>query len=124
VNDYHLVLQPDERSYLFHAETPDVCMEETGCADAVRNLVELDHDDGANFDIRFKELETAISERTELNDIRFSSHFDFVPATSFTTLVPVTIEIPSVEFQAHAASLVRASNFIYFCGSLIQWACS
>jgi GWxTD domain-containing protein len=114
VNDYRLVLEPDERSYLFHAEVSDVCSEDLGCADVNRNLAQLDPDDSPNFDIRFKELEAAISERAELNDIHFSSHFDSVPVTSFTTLVPVTIEIPSFEFQAQSSESGQAVQLHLF----------
>jgi hypothetical protein len=91
-----------------------VCSDETECADVFRSLVELDHDDSPNFNIRFKELEAAISERAELNDIRFSSHFDSIPVTSFTTLVPVTIEIPSFEFQARRSESGQAVQFHLF----------
>ena len=114
VNDYRLVLEPDERSYLFHAEVSDVCSEELGCADVNRNLAQLDPDDSTDFDTRFKELEAAISERAELNDIHFSSHFDSVPVTSFTTLVPVTIEIPSFEFQAQSSESGQAVQLHLF----------
>lgn len=98
VKDYRLVLQPDKRSSSFHAEVSDVCSNETECADVIRSLVELPGDN-PDFTIRFKGLEAAVYERAELNDIHFNCRFDSTPATAFTTLATVTIEIPSFEFQ-------------------------
>jgi GWxTD domain-containing protein len=99
-HDYRLVLQPDERSHLFQAAIPDGCTNETDCADSIRVLLELDPDDSPKFTSRFKELDAAISARAKLDDVAFGYHFDSIPATPFTTLVPVTIEIPSFELQA------------------------
>ena len=113
-NGYRLMLQPDERSHLFQAAVSDSCSNETDCADSIRGLLELDADDSPKFTSRFKELEGAIVARAELDDVPFSYHFDSIPATPFTTLVPVTIEIPSFEFQARRGDPGQAIQFHLF----------
>ncbi len=113
-NDYHLMLQPDERRHLFQAAVANGCTNETDCADSIRGLLELDPDDSPKFTSRFQELEAAISTRAELGDVPFGYHFDSIPATPFTTLVPVTIEIPSFEFQTRRGNPDQAIQLHLF----------
>jgi GWxTD domain-containing protein len=97
--DYRLEFPPQLAKHRFE---PDDVNETNAspCTDCNEMLSTPKAEDNSGFIPRFKELEAAIVARADLNDVRFSSHFDSIPATSFTTLVPVTIEIPSFEFQA------------------------
>jgi GWxTD domain-containing protein len=72
---------------------------DTVCTDCIEALSTPQADANVVFTPRFKELEAAIVARADLDDVPFSYHFDSIPATPFTTLVPMSIEIPSFEFQ-------------------------
>jgi GWxTD domain-containing protein len=70
------------------------------CTECIQELATPQAEADSVFTPRFKELEAAIVARADLDEAPFVQHFDSIPATPFTTLVPVTIEIPSFEFRA------------------------
>jgi GWxTD domain-containing protein len=69
------------------------------CTECIQTLSTPQAEAESLFTPRFKELEAAIVARADLDDVPFSYHFDSIPATPFTTLVSLSIEIPSFEFQ-------------------------
>jgi GWxTD domain-containing protein len=96
--DYRLQFPPELEKDRFK---PDGVHDasDTVCADCIEALSTPQADANVVFTPRFKELEAAIVARADLDDVPFSYHFDSIPATPFTTLVPMSIEIPSFEFQ-------------------------
>jgi GWxTD domain-containing protein len=97
--DYRLQFTPELKKDRFKPDDVHDASD-TVCTDCVEALSTPQADANAAFTPRFKELEAAIAARADLDDVPFSYHFDSIPATPFTTLVPVTIEIPSFEFRA------------------------
>jgi hypothetical protein len=67
-------------------------------------LLEPETEGSSKLIFRFKRPDSAIVEHADLNDVRFSYHFDSVPPTLFTTLVPITIQIPCFEFRSQSGA--------------------
>ncbi|MFZ3330864.1 MAG: hypothetical protein WA197_09555 [Candidatus Acidiferrales bacterium] len=76
--------------------------------------MELQTESRSKFNFRFKWLESAVVERADLADVRFSYHFDAVPATPFTTLIPMTIQIPTFEFGPQSGTSAQALRLNLF----------
>ncbi|MGB8437949.1 MAG: GWxTD domain-containing protein [Candidatus Acidiferrales bacterium] len=112
--EYRLTLEPDERSRLFQSAIPDNGTGETNCEECIRSLMELQTESRSKFNFRFKWLESAVVERADLADVRFSYHFDAVPATPFTTLIPMTIQIPTFEFGPQSGTSAQALRLNLF----------
>jgi GWxTD domain-containing protein len=112
--DYRLMLEPDERSYLFQSATADIGTYETNCEESIPRRLEPEADGGSKFNFRFKWLESAIVEHADLSDVRFTYHLDSVPATHFTTLVPITIQTPSFEFRSQSGASAQTLRLNLF----------
>jgi GWxTD domain-containing protein len=97
--DYRLEFLPEPEKDRFKPDGVHE-MSTLACAECMQALVTPQAEADSAFTPRFKELETAIVARADLDDVRFSCRFDSIPATPFTTLVPISIEIPSFEFQS------------------------
>lgn len=72
---------------------------ELGCTGCIREPVEASTEEIPSFVPRFKDLEAVAVAHLVRGDVNFKYHFDPVPVTYFTTLVPVTIEVPFFEFS-------------------------
>lgn len=112
--DYRLMLEPDERSHLFQAAVADNGTGETTCEECIQSLLEAKTEDSSKFTSRFQRLDSAIVEHADLNDVRFSYHFDSIPATPFTTLVPIVIQIPSFEFRSQSGASAQTLRLNLF----------
>jgi GWxTD domain-containing protein len=51
--------------------------------------------------LRLKELEEAVTAGIARHELPFNYHSDSIRATKFTTIVPITIEVPDREFNFH-----------------------
>jgi GWxTD domain-containing protein len=101
--DYRLEFPPELEKHRFEPDDVNgTCA--TACTDSDEMLSPPEPEVSPGFTPRFKELEAAIVAQADLHGVRYSSHFDSIPATPFTTLVPVSIEIPSFEFQTRRGS--------------------
>jgi hypothetical protein len=87
---------------------------ETNCEAWIQSLLEAEPEDSSKFTFRFKRLDSAIVARAALNDVRFGYHFDSIPATPFTTLVPIAIQIPSFEFGSQSGASAQALRLNLF----------
>jgi GWxTD domain-containing protein len=107
--DYRLDSQPAVLEGRFQFEDST----ELGCTGCVRELVEASAEEISSSVARFKNLEAVAAAHLVRNDVNFRYDFGPVPVTSFTALVPVTIEVPFFEFsqQGKTDELVRPNLF-------------
>lgn len=65
--------------------------------------------------VEFKALEAFAGARLDRSDILFSYDFDYAPVTHFTTLVPLTVEVPKYEPRPEAVNQQEARRLNLFC---------
>jgi GWxTD domain-containing protein len=112
--DYVLALPTAERDSLFQVEDP-VNFTSTGYFGYIRRSLDVNQEGSPEFVTRFGELEAVAASRLSRNDIDFSYHFATVPVTSFTTLIPITIEVPSFESRRQANETDLPTRLNFFC---------
>jgi GWxTD domain-containing protein len=93
--DYRLDDQPPELGDRFQFDGSI----ESGCTGCIREPVEASAEEISSFVPRFKDLAAVAVAHLIRDDVSFKYHFAPVPVTSFTALVPVTIEVPFFEFS-------------------------
>jgi GWxTD domain-containing protein len=65
--------------------------------------------------VGFKALEAVVVARVVRNDVLFSYDFDYSPVTHFTTLVPLTIEVPESELRKETGEQEETPRLNLFC---------
>jgi GWxTD domain-containing protein len=103
-----------ERDRLFHLEDPTDVMV-TGDVGYIPRSLALNEEGITEFVTRFGDLEALAVSHFSRNDIDFSYHFATVPVTSFTALVPLTIQVSSFELRRQANETDLPTRLNFYC---------
>ncbi len=132
--NYRLSADPDDKDALAHVPHSDLAIEAmplqprgresdgNGASPRIESIVVVNKPPS----VRFKDLEEIISSRIQRNDIKFGYRFDYLRVTAYTTLVPITVEIPNgqLSFQekdgVHRASLKLFARILTLTARVVE----